>query len=231
MKRTLYIAGGFTLAFLMPFNLQAQNTQPKDTTMNRTVVVEQEYNPDILDASKVNVLPKVEEPTVSKKEVEYATTFFPATSIPADLMRPYVGTEVQPGSKPGYIRAGYGNYGNLDLLANYLFRLSDRDKLNVRFQMDGMDGKLTDSELGAMAEALAGAQYSQKQEYEADAYGVEFCVKNNIDPYGMYKSLNKLLELSNGAPASSYMQRMFSSHPDTAKRVARAKELADKYKQ
>ena len=102
MKRTLYIAGGFTLAFLMPFNLQAQNTQPKDTTMNRTVVVEQEYNPDILDASKVNVLPKVEEPTVSKKEVEYATTFFPATSIPADLMRPYVGTEVQPGSKPGY---------------------------------------------------------------------------------------------------------------------------------
>ncbi len=100
MKRTLYIAGGFTLAFLMPFNLQAQNTQPKDTTMNRTVVVEQEYNPDILDASKVNVLPKVEEPTVSKKEVEYATTFFPATSIPADLMRPYVGTEVQPGSKP-----------------------------------------------------------------------------------------------------------------------------------
>lgn len=143
MKRTLYIAGGLSLAFLMPFNLQAQNTQPKDTTMNRTVVVEQEYNPDILDASKVNVLPKVEEPTVSKKEVEYATTFFPATSIPADLMRPYVGTEVQPGSKPGYIRAGYGNYGNLDLLANYLFRLSDRDKLNVRFQMDGMDGKLT----------------------------------------------------------------------------------------
>ena len=65
MKRTLYIAGGFTLAFLMPFNLQAQNTQPKDTTMNRTVVVEQEYNPDILDASKVNVLPKVEEPTVT----------------------------------------------------------------------------------------------------------------------------------------------------------------------
>ena len=87
--------------------------------------------------------------------------------------------------------------------------------------------KLTDSELGAMAEALAGAQFSQKQEYEADEYGVQFCVKNNIDPYGMYKSLNKLLELSKGAPSSSYMQRMFSSHPDTAKRVARAKELAD----
>lgn len=32
-------------------------------------------------------------------------------------------------------------------------------------------------ELGAMAEALAGAQFSQKQENEADDYGVEFCVK------------------------------------------------------
>lgn len=142
MKRSLYIAGGFTLAFLIPLSLQAQ-TQPKDTTMNRTVVVEQEYNPDIIDASKVNVLPKVEEPTVSKKEVEYATTFFPATSLPFDLMRPYTGKEIQPGSNPGYVRAGYGNYGNLDVLANYLFQISDRDKLNLRFQMDGMDGKLT----------------------------------------------------------------------------------------
>ncbi|WP_278527888.1 TonB-dependent receptor [Bacteroides acidifaciens] len=143
MKRSHYIIGGLALAISMPSCLQAQTTQPKDTTMTRTVVVEQEYNPDIMDASKVNVLPKVEEPTVSKKEVEYATTFFPATSVPADLMRPYTGKEVQPGTTPGYVRAGYGNYGNLDVLANYLFRLSQKDKLNVRFQMDGMDGKLT----------------------------------------------------------------------------------------
>lgn len=143
MKRSLSIIGGLALAISMPSILQAQTTQPKDTTMNRTVVVEQEYNPDIMDASKVNVLPKVEEPTVSKKEVEYATTFFPATSVPAGLMNPYTGKEIQPGTTPGYVRAGYGNLGNLDVLANYLFRLSKKDKLNVRFQMDGMDGKLT----------------------------------------------------------------------------------------
>lgn len=143
MKRSHYIIGGLALAISMPVCLQAQTTQPKDTTVNRTVVVEQEYNPDIMDASKVNVLPKVEELTVSKKEVEYATTFFPATSVPASLMSPYTGKEIQPGTTPGYVRAGYGNYGNLDVLANYLFHLSAKDKLNVRFQMDGMDGKLT----------------------------------------------------------------------------------------
>ena len=143
MKHSLSIIGGLALAISMPSVLQAQTTQPKDTTMNRTVVVEQEYNPEIMDASKVNVLPKVEEPTVSKKEVEYATTFFPATSVPAGLMNPYTGKEIQPGTTPGYVRAGYGNLGNLDVLANYLFRLSKKDRLNVRFQMDGMDGKLT----------------------------------------------------------------------------------------
>lgn len=143
MKRSLSIISGLALAISMPSFLQAQTTHPQDTTMSRTVVVEQEYNPDIMDASKVNVLPKVEEPTVSKKEVEYATTFFPATSVPAGLMNPYTGKEVQAGTTPGYIRAGYGNLGNLDVLANYLFRLSKRDKLNVRFQMDGMNGKLT----------------------------------------------------------------------------------------
>ena len=59
MKRSLYIIGGITLAISMPSHLLAQTTQPKDTTMNRTVVVEQEYNPDIMDASKVNVLPGI----------------------------------------------------------------------------------------------------------------------------------------------------------------------------
>ena len=67
--------------------------------------------------------------------------------------------------------------------------------------------KLTDSELGAMAEALAGAQYSQKQESEADDYGVEFCVKNGIDPYAMANSLTKLSELSKDAPQASYLQK------------------------
>ncbi|WP_294630461.1 M48 family metallopeptidase [uncultured Bacteroides sp.] len=89
--------------------------------------------------------------------------------------------------------------------------------------------KLTDSELGALAEALAGAQFSQKQENEADDYGVEFCVKHGIDPYAMAKSLTKLAELAKDAPKSSYAQRMFSSHPDTEKRIKRTQAKADSY--
>lgn len=140
MKRNYYTLMGIALLTL-PTAAQAQ-TQPKDTTVNRTVVVEQQYTPDILDAAKVNVLPKVEEPTVSKKPVEYATFRSPASNIPVGTMQAYVGKETQATTLPGYVRLGYGNYGNLDLLANYLFRLSAQDKLNVNFGMDGMNGTL-----------------------------------------------------------------------------------------
>ena len=37
------------------------NAQQQDTTLVRTVVVENQYNPIVMDASKINVLPKVEE--------------------------------------------------------------------------------------------------------------------------------------------------------------------------
>lgn len=103
MKYNNYILLGIAFTAL-PVSIQAQ-TQPKDTTVNRTVIVEQQYNPDIMDAAKVNVLPKVEEPSVSKKEVEYATFTTPATSIPAGTIGAYTGKEIQPGFIPGYVRS------------------------------------------------------------------------------------------------------------------------------
>lgn len=139
MRKIQYIVAVTIIAF--PFGAQAQK-QAKDSTVNRTVVVEQEYNPDILDASKVNVLPKVDPPTVSKKEVEYDATLVPAGNIPAPIMQAYTGKETQGKARPGYVRLGYGNYGNLDARANYLFTLPNSDRLNLTFNMNGMDGKL-----------------------------------------------------------------------------------------
>lgn len=125
------------------FSMQAQaQEQAKDTTVNRTVVVEQEYAPDINDATKINVVPQVTPPTVSKKAVEYDARMVPAAQIPATTMQAYTGQETQPKAAPGYVRLGYGNYGNLDAQANYLFSLSSRDRLNLNFGMDGMNGSL-----------------------------------------------------------------------------------------
>lgn len=46
--------------------------------------------------------------------------------------------------------------------------------------------------------------------------------------YGLANGLQKLADLSGGAKQSA-VQKMFSSHPDDGKRVARAKALAEKY--
>lgn len=140
MRKTTYILAGVAFAAL-PLTMQAQ-TQANDTALVRTVVVEQEYNPLIQDAAKVNVLPKVEAPTVSQKEVEYDATLMPSGNIPAGTMQAYTGKETQDKAKPGYVRLGYGNYGNLDVRANYLFTPSPKDRLNLTFAMDGMDGEL-----------------------------------------------------------------------------------------
>jgi len=86
--------------------------------------------------------------------------------------------------------------------------------------------KLSGSQLGELVTAFTDAQFSQKQEYEADEYGFEFSVKHGFSPYAMGNSLNKLVELSKGAKAST-VQKMFSSHPDSEKRAARMKEKAD----
>ena len=140
MRKIQYILSGITLITL-PLGIHAQQ-QAKDSTVNRTVVVEQEYTPDIPDASKINVLPQVEAPTANKKAVEYDVTLVPANTIPATVMQAYTGKETQAKTHPGYIRLGYGNYGNLDARAGYLFTLSGRDRLNLNFRMNGMDGKL-----------------------------------------------------------------------------------------
>jgi putative metalloprotease len=89
---------------------------------------------------------------------------------------------------------------------------------------------LSDSMLGDIAQTYLGAQYSQRQENEADNYGFRFTVDNKRDPYAMARSMQKLLELSGTAAGQSGgLMQAFSSHPDTAGRERRLRQMADAY--
>lgn len=88
--------------------------------------------------------------------------------------------------------------------------------------------KLSDTQLGDLANAFMGAQFSQKQEYAADDYGFKICIEHGFSPYGMANSLKKLVELSQGAKSST-VQKMFSSHPDSEARAKRMEKVAEKY--
>ena len=94
----------------------------------------------------------------------------------------------------------------------------------------GVASALTNSQLGQLGQALAGAKYSQKQEKEADDYGYEFLKKNGKNPWGMVSAFEKMsrMEQEQGASGSSYISKMFSSHPETADRIKRMSQRAQK---
>lgn len=88
--------------------------------------------------------------------------------------------------------------------------------------------KINDSQIGELVSTFSSSKFSREQEYEADEYGFQFAIANGFSPYSMANSLNKLVELSNGAKAST-VEKMFSSHPESDKRAAKMKEKADQY--
>lgn len=94
----------------------------------------------------------------------------------------------------------------------------------------GTVAALSQSVLGDLAEQFVSAQFSQKQEYNADAYGFQFAVDNGHDKYSMYRALNKLVELGGASASQSKVQKWFSSHPDSGDRAAKVKAMADTLK-
>ena len=98
------------------------------------------------------------------------------------------------------------------------------DKLRVAYaasgarkaagSVGGIVGSLSRSELGALGEALINSQFSQSQEYDADAYGLKLMQKNGKKQQGAVTALRKLATPGR-APS------MFDTHPEPGKRADR----------
>ena len=92
----------------------------------------------------------------------------------------------------------------------------------------GKAAALTESQLGTLATSLQSAKFSQKQENEADDCGYDFLVSKGKNPWGIVMSFEKLQGLEGDAGASqSYIQKMFSSHPETQKRIDHMKKRCE----
>lgn len=122
--------------------LQAQEPGKNETQLDRTVVVENLYNPNIMNANKINLMPTLEEPQMDKKQIEYATTTKPAAQFSFNPMGNFGATPQQANAKNGYLRLGYGNRGNVDGRLAYRLNPSERDKVNASVIFRGMDGKI-----------------------------------------------------------------------------------------
>ncbi len=79
----------------------------------------------------------------------------------------------------------------------------------------GYAGMVADSALGDLTQAFLNAQYSQKNEYEADAYGMDTLKGKKKDGKGAVSALRKIDAL--GGSSTSIL----STHPDSGKRADR----------
>ncbi len=84
----------------------------------------------------------------------------------------------------------------------------------------GVDGSLSQSQLGDLGEKLVNSQFSQRQESEADDYSYDLLRKRGISPAGLATSFEKLAKLEAGRQSS-----MFDDHPASA---ARAQHVRDR---
>lgn len=93
---------------------------------------------------------------------------------------------------------------------------------DVLASTSGKVAALTDSQLGALGETLVNTKYSRDQEESADNYGYDFLKSHGKNPWAMALAFEKLqqMEQQGGAAANSAMAKLFSDHPDTAKRIA-----------
>ena len=200
MKRIAMIAGLGMMA------LTAAYAQQNNTELERTVVVENQYNPTVMDASKINVLPKVEEPSVPKSNIDYVTSLRPVSAWNYQSMGLMPREQVVDAIYRGWFRAGYGTHGNVDVKAGYEGFVGSKDRLGVAASLDGWNGELA----GLNEEDWTSRLYDTR-------FGLDYrhsFRKTDLALGGYYRSqvFNYLYPLLADAPAGKQHQTMANAH-------------------
>ncbi|MBK1640919.1 hypothetical protein CKO12_03300 [Chromatium okenii] len=81
---------------------------------------------------------------------------------------------------------------------------------------------LTASQLGDFTEKVINAQFSQKNEREADDYGLEVLKQSGRNPLGAVTALEKLASM--GSSNSTFVAQMLSTHPEPGARAERIRK-------
>lgn len=200
MKRIAMIAGLGMMA------LTAAYAQQNNTELERTVVVENQYNPTVMDASKINVLPKVEEPLVPKSNIDYVTSLRPVSAWNYQSMGLMSREQMADAIYRGWFRAGYGTHGNVDVKAGYEGYIGSKDRLGVAASLDGWNGELA----GLNEEDWTSRLYDTRLGLD---YRHSFR-KTDLALGGYYRSqvFNYLYPLLADAPAGKQHQTMANAH-------------------
>jgi hypothetical protein len=119
-----------------------------ETGLKRELTLEREYNPSVQDANKVNTLPAIKEPPLTKIPVDYAILSVPAEPEREIGLLPaaHILSDMKYNKRRGYLNGGLGNYLNINGEAGYHILSTEKDKLNVFFTHRSTNGKVKYSE-------------------------------------------------------------------------------------
>ena len=139
MKKNIF---ALILGLFATFGLSAQALQ--DTILTRQLELQREFNPTLQDANKINSLPVVRQPQVTKANTDYATWAIRATP-PIEIALPKPGkimTDIPFSLHKGYLKLNAGNYGKIEGALGYRFLDSESDKLNFMFLHNSLNGNV-----------------------------------------------------------------------------------------
>lgn len=101
------------------------------------------------------------------------------------------------------------------------------DKINAAKDLINGTGNITGRAIDHI-EDFINAQYSQKQEYNADEYGMEIAMLYGYDPYAAARALDKFVALDTG-DNPGLIEKMMRDHPESKKRAERIRLIISEY--
>lgn len=115
-----------------------------DKGVSREMTLEREYDPSVQDANKVNTLPVVKEPEISKRSIEYSTFASPANpGRELGLLPPgNVMTDMLYNQRRGYLNFGAGSHLNINGDLGYHILSTNKDQLNIFFTHRSTNGNI-----------------------------------------------------------------------------------------
>ncbi len=124
------------------FSLKAQTG--KDSTLNREMTLEREYNPTIRDASRLNFLPEVKEPVANKSVVTFSSFAIPFNVQPSIVTLPpsKLFSDLASSYKKGYLVVGVGPFLNAEIDLGYRFLDTEKDRLGIYVSNRYASGKI-----------------------------------------------------------------------------------------
>lgn len=118
---------------LTTFGLWTAQAQDSDKNLNREMLLEKDYVPTIMKASRINNLPEIREPQIRKPQVEYSNYALPLSLAPRLQVLDAVPlfTQVAESDKKGYANFGIATNINIDGDLGYQILNTPKNQLGI----------------------------------------------------------------------------------------------------